>query len=686
MGLELAEAQQTELQRILALPRRPVVNCERDSQRRWAPQAQALIEVVTAQYTRGPRLSCGCQPRRVEMQTDGHIVVFRQGRPDRPPPPPLLTTATAFIADNAHNRETVEVVGNMRPGQIAELPGLGANFCLTELNPVQAWILREAPRAGGIFGLISVGAGKSLSGILVALAMPTVTNAIIFGKPDQRRHYRVNYLRAREHFRVPSMIFEGMQGQPGWSFLIPGEKVLRFVPYSQLSNPKSTELLESINPDMIIADESHCLSSRGASRTMRFLRYMTSHPNVVFCNWSGSTIKKSLKDASHLAAHALGMSSPYPLPPKEVEKWAAVMDPLLMPDTKSATAHALYGAFAGTMPNADARFLSTSDDVMPVREGFRERVVETAGVISTLSSSVTASITISEREAPRLPESVRTALMKVRNEGLRPADDMPLVETMEITMCAREAGAGFSAYWSFPRGESKELIEEWKARRKVWNKALRRKLLMGERHMDSPQLCTNAAQRAWQQPRYEGDLPVWPEEAWPPWCEIKDQVEPDPRVMWIDDFLAKDAAAWAQEHVGIVWCQSIAFGKKVAQLAKINYHGGGANAEEKILAEDGKKSIVVSIDAHSTGRDGLQFKFYKQLVAEPPSSGDRWEQLLGRLAREGQEAETVETWIYGHTGEYRDAMIKAVGLAEFIQQTTPNRQLLLAADIDVEWL
>lgn len=692
MGLELMNAAAapatpyaTELTRILKLPKRQILNCERDEQRRWAPEAQALIEVMTAKYARGPRLSCGCQKRAVTLARGGQLTVFREARPNQPPPPPLLTSMDAFLADNAHNAETVEKVRGMIPGQTIELAGLGAPACLTELNAVQAWVLWELPRTNGVLGYVSTGGGKTLLGILASLAIPGAETVILLAKPDQRMHYRNAYLRLREHFRVPSMVFEN--SGPGWSFVIPGARVLRFVPYSTLSNPKSTELLESYEPHAIIGDELHSLASKRSSRTMRFLRYMAKHTNVIFCGWSGSLIKKSVRDVSHLSSHALGLGSPYPIRPSEVDAWAQVMDPIGMPDTTSTTAAELYSAFAGQdifAASESARLLASLDDVQPLREGFRDRVFATPGIISTASSSITCSLTIYQRHPPKLPDEVRAALSKIRNDA-EDLDGNPLVEALDRVVCAREVAAGFYAYWAFVNDEPRELIEDWYAARKIWNKALRAKLTHGQPHLDSPQLCENAAERAFRQPPYEGTLPLWPEPSWPDWARIKDSVKPDPRVRWVSEYLAKDAAEWAQEHVGIIWVQSIPFGKKIAKLAGINYHGGGPNCEKEILAEDGKRSIVASIKAHGEGRDELQYRFAKQLVAELPSSADRWQQLLARLARPGQDAETVETWIYAHVDEYREAFRKAVMLAEYLETTTPNKQLLLAADLDIDF-
>lgn len=672
---------QRDLARILDLPSRSPLDCERDSKRRWEPKAQALVEVMTAKFSRGPRLSCGCRRRVVAVGHNGKLTIAHTPSPGASPQAPLETTVAAFCADNAHDVAVCRSVTQARAGQTIELPGLGALYCMTQLNPVQAWILRELPITSGIHGLCSVGSGKTLAGVLAPLAMPPhVKTVVLLAKPDQRIHYRNAYLRAREHFRVPSMIFDdALDG----SFIVPGTPVMHFIPYSRLSRPDATQLLEQKNPDAVIADESHLLAARSSARTLRFLRLMAKRSDIIFCDWSGSTIKKSIKDASHLAAHALGLGSPYPILPDEVDRWAAVIDPSHMIDMKSPTAHELYLNFAGIDIYSEkdgVRFLYGARDTDRLRAAFRERVINTPGVISTVSSSINCSISINEREAPKIPQAVKDALAMVRNEMVRP-DGEELVLPLDVITCARNIGCGFYEKWFFPRNEDPALIIEWKAARKAWNKAVRTKIALGEPHLDSPMLCYNAAERAWRTSPYDGDLPIWREPTWLEWRDIADKVKPDPRVVWIDDYLARDAAAWAKENIGIVWCESRALGLKIAQLAGLPYHAGGQNAEAEILAEDGTRSVIASIVAHGTGRDQLQHRFCKQLIVEVPSSSDRWEQLLGRLAREGQQADTVETEVYLHVSEIRDAMSKAITYAQYVEATTPNRQLILAADI-----
>ena len=615
-----------ELERIIGLPKREPVNCQRDRlTQMYLPEVQALVEYMTAKFARPPR-ACNCA---------------EQGFP-----------------------------------------------CITTLNPIQAWALREASRADGVLGLCGVGSGKTILGIMTPMAFPDCKLAVILAEPSQRLHYRSFYLRLREHFRVPSMIFDDSTG-----YMVDGVPSLHFRPYSLLSQAKSTDMLDHLSPDLIIADECHRIARRENSNTRRVLRYLAKPharaPRV--CAWSGTLVKKSVKDIAHLAAHALGMNSPYPLDPNEVEAWSGVLDPSPNPDRHSAVAKKLRKTFGPKTETERAFFVEGYTEDSAVREGHRERVITTLGVITTTGSSAAAANYLHERKVANIPESVKQALTSVRNEGVRP-DGEELVEAMEIAQCARQVGAGFHYYWFYPEyaaaksDQEREVvaikIEAWFKARKAYYKELRIKLMHPEIHLDSPLLCANAAERAWRDPPYEGDLPLWEAETWPAWIEIKDKLQHESRTKWLDDYLARDAAAWGKEHRGIIWYQNNAFGKKVAELLGVPCHGGGPDAEKNIMAETGARSIVASIKAHGSGRDGLQRKFSEQLIAEVPSSNAIFEQLLGRLCRDGQKDDAIHTWVNLHVSENSDALRSALREAEFVFQSTGNMQLLLTCDKD----
>jgi hypothetical protein len=607
-----------DLDRVLALPERQPVNCDQKGGL-YVPATQALVEVMTERLSLGPR-ACDCQKR-------------------------------------------------------FGLP------CVKQLNAMQAWSLREMRLAGGLVARAAVGAGKTITGILAPMAFPDCKEAVIFIEPGQRQQYLLTYRRLAQHFKVPSLRFhdDDMEG-----YIVEGAPTLRVITYSKLSRGAATNLLGSkIQPDLIIADEGHRLANRRSSQTGRFLRYMEQYGDQVrFCVWSGTLVKKSICDQSHLAAHALGEGSPMPVDPDEMEAWGLVVDESTRADTTSSVAIDLYREFANTRPPAGAMQWSVVTAQEKLRLGYQKRVSSTLGIVSTASGSVDCSLYIKEKAVPKLPDAVRQALEGVRNEGVRP-DGEVLVEDIDKFRCASEVACGFYYRWVFPKNEPVELIKRWFAARKAWNKELREKLIYAEEHMDSPMLCAHAAERAWREVPYEGDLPVWKAETWPEWAAVKDLVYHESRPVWIDEFMAKDAAEWALKNKGVVWYMSDAFGKKVAQLAGLPCHGGGPDAEKNILAEKGDRSVIVSFKAHGQGRDGLQRLFSEQYFPQFPTSGNLWEQGLGRLHRQGQEADEVTTWLPLHVQENRDAIKKAIREAEFIEQVTGNQQKLVLADKDL---
>ena len=67
---------------------------------------------------------------------------------------------------------------------------------------------------------------------------------------------------------------------------------------------------------------------------------------------------------------------------------------------------------------------------------------------------------------------------------------------------------------------------------------------------------------------------------------------------------------------------------------------------------------------------------------EPPSSGQAWEQLLGRTHRPGQEADEVWVGVFQHTRPFRKALQTARGDADYILRTLGGVQKLNLATFD----
>jgi hypothetical protein len=526
--------------------------------------------------------------------------------------------------------------------------------CITRLKPAQAWALYEAPLAGGILGPIGVGHGKSILDILSPLVFPDCKLAVLLIPPSLKEQLLREYLRLREHFKVPSLRI----GNTG--HVVKGAPVLHVIPYSQFSRAESTALLENLKPDLIIADEGHYLRHRQAARTSRVLRYLAKFPDTRLCVWSGTLTSKSVKDYAHLAAFALKESSPLPLDPNVLEEWSLALDP-------------------SDWPAPPGALEKLCDPGEPLHSAYHRRLVSTLGVTATRQSAVDASILICERKAPPIPETLQRMIKDLRAGWVRP-DGEELVDILQVAKSARELASGLYLRWKFPRKEPESLIMDWFAARKAWNKELREKLKHRREHLDSPLLCQNAAMRHYN--GYSGDLPTWESDAWPKWAEIKDSVYHETEAVWVDDFLADDAVAWGKKHRGVIWFDVSAFGKRVAEKGGFPLYAGGPEAGARLAREKGDRTLVMSIQAHGTGTDGLQRLFSEQLVANPPSSGQAWDQLLGRLLRIGQTADEVTTYVYRHTDEFKEAIDKALLEAKYIQDTLGTAHKLMNASFD----
>jgi intein/homing endonuclease len=414
---------------------------------------------------------------------------------------------------------------------------------------------------------------------------------------------------------------------------------------------------------------SNCqkLCDMKTSTVARFLRFLNGRPDTRFCGWSGTITKKTIKNYAHLLAIALAEGSPLPLEPQVVEEWASAIDPSDCP----APAGALQA-------------LSSSPEE-GLYGGYHRRLVETLGVVTTKASAVDASINIYERKDPGMPAKIKAMLDNVRQTKTRP-DGEEFVDEFETAKCASEIACGFYYRWRFAKGTQDKDIDRWFEARQAWNRELREMLANQEEHLDSPKLCFNAAERYYN--GYKGDLPVWNSMTWREWAEVKDTIKYRVVPEWIDDYLAEDCAAWAEKHKGIIWYGHGALGQRIAEISGLPLHGGGPGAEARILSEKGDRSLVVSIKAHGTGRNGLQRMFYEQLFANFPASGDLAEQALGRLHRLGQESDEVCSWVYRHTIEMSRNVDRAILQAKYIQGTLGSRQKLLAAnynfDVDIE--
>jgi len=521
--------------------------------------------------------------------------------------------------------------------------------CAHTLRPIQAWALDEAESNEGAIGPIGVGDGKTLIGLLAPMVMPECRTALLLLPPDLRSQLLdVDWEFYSQHWNLPNLV----TGR--WA--VPGRPWLHVVSFSELSGAKATDLLERIKPDLIIVDEAHNLRRRDAARTKRFLHYMHGHPEVRLCAWSGTLTSKSLKDYAHLSNLALKEKSPTPLLWPVVEEWAGAMDPNT------------------DFPTPAGKLMQFCEPGEKLYAGWKRRLQTAPGVVTSgEENNCNASLTFHERKV-QCPKEVMDGIVKVRASGQRP-DGEELVSGLDIARCARELASGFYYRWTWPHGEPEEVILRWLEVRANWHKELREKLKHSRPHMDSPLLCAKAAIRFAE--GYEGPLPTWDATYWREWVEVRDTAHPVTETVWVSDYLVKDAAEWLKNNTGILWYEHSAFGEAVAELSGAPFYGPGEEASAAILKEYGTRSVIAGIRSHHKGKN-LQM-FNSQLVANPPSDGATWEQLVGRMHRPGQEADEVRVEVYRHVAEFREALDKARTLAAYIDGTMGGAKKMLRA-------
>jgi hypothetical protein len=541
--------------------------------------------------------------------------------------------------------------------------------CIHSFKFEQAWSLHELSVVGGLFAVMGVGYGKTVLNVLAQIAVKGGSQkALLLIPVGDLEQLCMTYEMLAQHFKVPTLVIHAPVSAPAkGSYIVPGAPQLHVLPYSRLSRPESSTLIDRIAPDFIIADEVDKLRNvEGAATTKRFLRWFAKAPTTRFACWTGSMTDTSITEFWHLIALALREGSPLPLDKQVVEEWACAIDP-------------------DPCPADPGSLLAFCDPGEHIHSGFHRRLRDTMGVITTVESAVKVELVIEERPAPALPHVIAEALKGVR-AYVRP-DGEELVEASEVQRCAREVACGFYYEWIYPRGEPRDLIDKWFEKRKAYNRAVREVIRAGAEHLDSPKLAEQAAQRFFKELapgvcKATGEpLPVWECPEWPAWRDIRDQVKPEPNAVRLHPFLAEDAAAWAEEYRGIVWYDAVEFGAWVAELSGLPQFVGGKKSLGLLGREDGSRSIIASIKAHGRGRDGLQRLFDDQLVAGPPASATGWEQLLGRLMRDGQLSERVRTWVYMHIAELKAAVQQAMTRAAYVQGTMGTEQKLLAGTV-----
>lgn len=565
--------------------------------------------------------------------------------------------------------------------------------CIERLRLPQAQALREIAICGGLFGPIGVGHGKTLIDLLCTLAFQqydrSIHDVVLAVPPGLATQLMGDYEYYGQHFKMPQIVFHGIdyintiQKMNPIVVLERGAPTIHVVPYSRISRPENTVWLEKeLRPQAIVADEAHKLryccpdgKKRPSATGARFWRYMEEvAPQTKFVALSGSMTAKDVEDYWHLLMWSLRGASPLPTHVEIVQEWGRAINPSLDP------------ADPGPL-------MELCHEGEHLRDGFRRRIAETLGVVTTATPAVDVPLTLVERVAPPMPQQVKQYLADLRggseSGGPTRPDGEELLTALEVAECAMQLALGF--YYRFiypdcvfPRDE--ELVREWRETRRLFFKEVRAELRDLREHMDSPKLVINAAERYHGVKPKKRGLPDWNSKTYPAWNKIRKLVRAETQAVCFNDYIVQDVAAWARERAGVVWYEHNAIGEWISELSGLPKYGGGKKAKAALLGnpkigttgEDGSRSVICSVDAHGTGTNGLQHRFRECLLLHVTPDPNKVEQVLGRLHRPGQN-HAVSAYFYRHTPELKRHLNDALEAAYYVEGTGFGNQKILRA-------
>lgn len=535
--------------------------------------------------------------------------------------------------------------------------------------------------AGGLFQ-IGVGKGKTLLSLMLAQRMLMVKGLerAILCIPShvwsQLIEVDIPWARSRVPLSCPMHLLGGRAPDMRKQIVRAKRRGLYILPYSLLSQPDASDMLDAIDPHALIADEAHRLRNASAARTKRITRLLRERERMEFVAMSGTLTTKSIKDYSHLSKAALKGNNFLPNISALADGWGAVIDAgadqdrldqsnpgPIMPIVRWAQVF---------FPRERARL---SPDVSGFRHAFKLRKDSTPGVVSGGDGSDDIGVSLIIANSPvegfkkgQTPYSspewdyLKELIRKVEEEWVTPNGD-EIDHAMLTWKWLWELCSGFYNQLTWPT------VEALSARRGLELKAAHDLLQASLLHhaseqeyakelrefiknhhqpgLDTPMLVgKNISQH---NDRYVGQAlaSLWKRTKS---LDFPGRVVRDKSVVRVCPFKVDHAVKWATTHVAedegaILWYYHQEVGEWLSDLLGTTsvpfLHCPAGKQHDLAIAapENARKKIVASISAHGEGKN-LQH-FQHQLFVQFPRGSSVAEQAIGRTHRTGQKADEL---------------------------------------------
>jgi len=588
------------------------------------------------------------------------------------------------------------------------------------LLPRQAEALAGYNDAGGVFGPIGVGEGKTLTSLLIAddcyryCIESGITPRVLMLVPaqvvEQLRGTGVAMARDWTRFTCPVHFLSGQSKGRREMLARSQRRGLYVMSYSTLSLPTAEALLCYITPACLICDEAHNLmGGRNSARARRFKRYVNDkRPQVVAL--SGTMTTKTPMDYHYLARASLQEGNFLPNIVSMAENWSAEVGSEGTRDGACAARGRLLLPLVrwaqNKFPGEAATF---SPDVVGKRRALQRRML-VPGVAMSVGESLGTSLYIindkTASEGCEGHEEKERLVAQLRDEWKSPCGDELKLAMLVWQWRYQIEGGGFyyELYWpdietvmrrkSVKEPEAVDMLRRSRQHHETvneYNKALREWLAYSSKpHLDSPFLVETSLGRHGAQ--FVGAA------LYGAWARTRDsdfdgRIDRDSRTVRVCPYKVDACADFVERFMGredrdgrgiIIWWMHKAVGAWIHETltrrgiaSELLDRGPAAN---RYLLDSGRlkgRVLCLGMSAHGTGKD-LQHGFSRNYMLQWPRSAKMAEQVMGRTHRTGQQDDEVHVYTNVSCEFDEVTLSSTLNEAAYVSQANSRQRVLYA--------
>lgn len=564
------------------------------------------------------------------------------------------------LLNDAGRAELARIEALPEPARSEAFRKHAKNHCPLLLNEIQTQVLLERSETGGVYVAATVGAGKTLlTWLLVVIGNADRPLVLVPASSEQETHTKFRAI--SKYWRAPRVIphvetldwlsreplglctCRGCSGQDLPPGVAPG----------------------GLRPTQVVVDEADLLRAAKSGRTLRFVRYVTTHLAECSADFLTATpMRKRLQDFAHLMILALRRRAPLPINAADLRAWGSALD-------FAAGEPVPFGALIQFVPEHErdaVAALPYMKALEKVVEAFSKRLLETPGVIVSTKQSCDQPLTLRFFSAP-FDLTLAKAFEDFRTTQCTP-DGWDVDDPLSAFQYGTELSCGFYSMWD-PRPPD-EWLEDRREASVFVRETIQKSQRSGRRHLDT----IGEVYKAYPN-----------EPCLVQWRETKPTFEPNVVAVPITASVLCAAA----EHVRregplLVWVQHTYVGEILSKLLGAPYYASkGLDASGRYIMDHDPATMGPAIASiHSNSRErNLQYNWHRALVVGPPQAATMWEQgIFGRMHRQGQSRPVVVDVLLASAENLR-AVQEARHEAEGAARVWMLRQKIL--DANFEW-